>query len=158
MFTIHWRGRTMTGITICTRRVLAVAAAIVMACFVLVTGGISSAAAGLGGREEPAAVIVISDAPSEFMPGTVKVRVGDTVQWRNTGGIAHSVDFVGQVLPEGTASSPSGLMAPNKSYSFTFKAPGSYAYICRFHVINGMIGKIIAVPDQPASGATAGTR
>lgn len=147
----------MTGITIYTRRVL-VTAAIAVACLGLLIRGISSAAEGPGGRGEPAAVIVISDAPSEFMPGTVKVRVGDTVQWRNTGGIAHSVDFVGQVLPEGTASSPSGIMAPNRSYSFTFKAPGSYAYICRFHVINGMIGKIIVVPDQPASGATAGTR
>ncbi|MFZ2059544.1 MAG: plastocyanin/azurin family copper-binding protein [Candidatus Binatus sp.] len=76
----------------------------------------------------------------------------------NTGGIARSVDFVGAILPEGTASSQSGVMAPTKSYRFTFKAPGSYAYICRFHVINGMIGKIVVVPDEPASGTTAGPR
>ena len=69
------------------------------------------------------------------------------MEWRNTGGIAHSVEFVGEALPEGTASSQSGVMAPGKTYSFTFNAPGSYAYICRFHVINGMIGKIIVVPD-----------
>jgi plastocyanin len=119
---------------------------------------ISSAAAGPGGREEPAAVIVISDAPGEFMPKTVTVKVGDTVEWSNTGGIAHSVEFVGEKLPEGTASSQSGVMAPSKSYSFTFTAPGSYPYICRFHVINGMIGKIVVIPDQPASGTTAGTR
>jgi plastocyanin len=136
-------------------RVLAAVAAIAV---VALASQISPAAAGTGGREEPAAVIVISDAPGEFMPRTVTVRVGDTVEWKNTGGIAHSVEFVGEVLPEGTASSQSGLMAPQKSYSFTFKAPGSYPYICRFHVINGMIGKIVVIPDQPASGTTAGTR
>jgi len=110
------------------------------------------------GREEPAAVIVIIDGPGEFMPRTMTIKVGDTVEWKNTGGIAHSVEFVGEVLPQGTASSPSGLMAPKKNYSFTFTAPGSYAYICRFHVINGMIGKIIVVPDQPTSATPAGTR
>jgi plastocyanin len=116
-----------------------------MASLACLTGS-SFAGAGPGGREEPAAVIVISDAPSEFMPRTIKIRVGDTVQWRNTGGIAHSVEFVGEVLPQGTASSETGLMAPNKNYSFTFSAPGTYAYICRFHVINGMIGKIVVQP------------
>jgi plastocyanin len=115
-----------------------------------------AAAEGPGGRKEPAALIVISDAPSEFMPKTVTVRVGDTVEWRNTGGIAHSVEFVGEILPVGTASSESGVMAPGKTYSFTFKSSGAYAYICRFHVINGMIGRIVVV--QPAPGTTTGTR
>jgi plastocyanin len=145
----------MIGRTTRTRRVLgAIAATIAVA-------GLASrtvpAAAGPGGRKEPAALIVISDAPSEFMPRAVTVKVGDTVEWRNTGGIAHSVEFVGEALPEGTASSQSGVMAPGATYSFTFKAPGSYAYICRFHVINGMIGKIIVIPDEPASGATPAT-
>jgi plastocyanin len=136
-------------------RVLAAVAAIAL---VALAPRISPAVAGPGGREEPAAVIVISDAPGEFMPRTITVKVGDTVEWKNTGGIAHSVEFVGEILPEGTASSQSGLMAPEKSYSFTFKAPGSYPYICRFHVINGMIGKIIVVAEQPASGMSTGTR
>ena len=148
----------MIRITTNMHRVLAAVAAAIAVAGVGRLIGISSAAAGPGGRQEPAAVIVISDAPGEFMPKTMTIKVGDTVEWKNTGGIAHSVEFVGEVLPEGTASSPSGLMAPQKSYSFTFKAPGSYPYICRFHVINGMIGKIVVIPDQPASGTTAGTR
>ena len=146
----------MIGITPNMHRVLAaVAAAITVAGLGCRTGG---GPVTTGGRQEPASVIVISDAPTEFMPRTVTVKVGDTVEWKNTGGIAHSVEFVGEALPQGTASSESGLMAPHEGYSFTFTAPGSYAYICRFHVINGMIGKIIVVPEQPASGTTAGTR
>ena len=139
-----------------TCRVLATAAIVVAGLGWL--SGSSFAASGPGGREEPAVVIVISDAPSEFMPRTITIGVGDTVQWRNTGGIAHSVEFVGEVLPEGTASSESGLMAPNKTYSFTFNKPGTYAYICRFHVINGMIGKIVVNAGQPSSSTTAGAR
>jgi plastocyanin len=142
----------MIGITIRTRRVLVAVLAIALASLASAV----PAAAGQGGRKQPAALIVISDAPGEFMPKTITVEVGDTVEWRNTGGIAHSVEFVGETLPQGTASSPSGVMAPATSYSFTFNAPGSYAYICRFHVINGMIGKIVVVPDQAASGSTAG--
>jgi plastocyanin len=49
-------------------------------------------------------------------------------------------------------------MAPNEIYSYTFKAPGTYTYVCRFHVINGMIGKVVVLADEPASGTTADTR
>lgn len=148
----------MIGMTPKIHRVLAAVAAVIVIAGLACETCSSSAAAGPTSREEPAAVIVISDAPGEFMPRTVTIRVGDTVEWKNTGGIAHSVEFVGETLPEGTASSESGLMAPQKSYSFTFKAPGSYAYICRFHVINGMIGKIVVIADQPASATPAGIR
>ena len=148
----------MIGMTPKIHRVLAAVAAVIVIAGLACETCSSSAAAGPISREEPAAVIVISDAPGEFMPRTVTIRVGDTVEWKNTGGIAHSVEFVGETLPEGTASSESGLMAPQKSYSFTFKAPGSYAYICRFHVINGMIGKIVVIADQPVSATPAGIR
>ena len=139
----------MIGMTPNRYRVLAAVAAIAV---VGLAPRISPAAAGPRGREEPAEVIVISDAPGEFMPRTVTVRVGDTVEWRNTGGIAHSVEFVGEAPPEGTASSESGIMAPAETYSYTFKVPGTYTYVCRFHVINGMVGKIVVVADQRASG------
>ena len=143
----------MIRLTAGAHRVLAVVVAIALAGLM---GRAVPGAAEQGSRKEPAALIVISDAPGEFMQKTVTVTAGDTVEWRNTGGIAHSVEFVGETLPQGTASSQSGVMAPGTTYSFTFKAPGSYAYICRFHVINGMIGKVIVVPDQPANGSTAG--
>jgi plastocyanin len=139
------------------RVLAAVAAAIAVASLGCRTGS-SPVTAEPGGREEPAAVVVISDAPAEFMPNALTIRAGATVEWINTGGIAHSVDFVDVASPEGTASSQSGLMAPHETYSYTFKAPGTYAYVCRFHVINGMIGKIVVVADQRASGTTASTR
>ena len=147
----------MIGITPNMHRVLAAVAVAITVAGLGCRSGSSPVTAGPGGRHEPAAVIVISDAPAEFMPNALTIRAGDTVEWRNTGGIAHSVEFVGEVAPEGTASSQSGIMAPNETYSYTFKVPGTYAYICRFHVINGMVGKIVVLADQPASGTTAGT-
>ena len=147
----------MIGVTPNMHRVLAaVAAATAVAGFGCQTG--SPVTSGPGGRQEPAAVVVISDAPAEFMPSALTIRAGDTVEWRNTGGIAHSVEFVAEAPPEGTASSQSGIMAPNDTYSYMFKAPGTYTYVCRFHVINGMVGKIVVLADEPASGTTADTR
>lgn len=150
----------MTGTTPGLHRVLAAVATAAMIGFGCRAGS-RPVTAGPGGRHEPAAVIVISDVPAEFMPNTVTVKVGDTVEWRNTGGIAHSVEFLGKAgkaIPAGTASSPSGIIAPNETYSFTFTAPGTYAYICRFHVINEMIGKIVVLGEEPASTTTTGTR
>jgi len=83
----------------------------------------SVTAADSSTRAQPAALIVISDAPSEFMSKTVTVKVGDTVQWRNTGGIAHSVEFVGEKLPAGAGIPDSGVMSPGATYSYTFKQP-----------------------------------
>ena len=148
----------MIWITPNVHRVLAVVAtATAVAGFGCRTAS-SPVASGPGGRQEPAAVVVISDAPAEFMPSALTIRAGDTVEWRNTGGIAHSVEFVGEAAPEGTASPQSGIMAPNDTYSYTFKAPGTYTYVCRFHVINGMTGKVVVLADEPASGTTADTR
>ncbi len=135
---------------------IAVAAATAVAAFGCRTGG-SPVTPGPAARPAPAAVVVISDAPAEFMPSALTIKAGDTVEWRNTGGITHSVEFVGEAPPEGTASSQSGILAPNETYTYTFKVPGTYTYICRFHVINGMIGKIVVLADEPASGTTAGT-
>ncbi|MGB3551537.1 MAG: plastocyanin/azurin family copper-binding protein [Candidatus Binatus sp.] len=148
----------MIGITPNMHRVLAVVAtATAVAGFGCQTGS-SPVTSGPAGRHEPAAVVVISDAPAEFMPSALMIRAGDTVEWRNTGGITHSVEFVDEAAPEGTASSPSGIIAPNEIYTYTFKAPGTYTYVCRFHVINGMIGKIIVLADEPAAATTADAR
>lgn len=146
----------MTRMALNMRRVLAVVTAAIAVASSGCRSGSSPPAVGLGDREKPAAVIVISDAPTEFMPNALTIKAGDTVEWKNTGEIAHSVEFVSDPLPEGVPSSPMGLMPPHKSYSYTFKASGTYAYICRFHVINGMVGKIIVVADHPASATTGG--
>jgi plastocyanin len=60
-----------------------------------------------------------------FEPASLEVKVGDTVTWTNTGQELHNVqgpDF----------RSPDAFGA-GQSYSNTFKAPGSFAYLCTLH-------------------------
>jgi plastocyanin len=109
-----------------------------------------SATAGAGART-PAAVVVVSDTPAEFVPNVLTVRVGDTVEWSNTGGIAHSVEFL-----NGNARGTSFIIInPDESASYRFTAPGTYSYACRFHVIDGMEGKIVVVGDSDVTKVSA---
>jgi plastocyanin len=104
------------------------------------------------GAGKPAAVVVVSDRPAEFVPNVLTVRVGDTVEWLNTGGISHSVEF----LSDG-ARRTSLIMKPHESVSYRFIAPGTYPYACRFHIIDGMEGKIVVVGEPDVTKVSAGS-
>ncbi len=104
------------------------------------------------GANRPAAVVVVSDHPAEFVPNVLTVRVGDTVQWYNTGGISHSVEFLNE-----NARGTSFIMKPQQGASYTFTEPGTYKYGCRFHIIDGMEGKIVVVADPNLTRVSAGS-
>lgn len=105
------------------------------------------------GGNAPAAVVVVSDHPAEFVPNVLTVRVGDTVQWYNTGGISHSVEFLSD-----NGHGSSFIMKPQQGASYTFTEPGTYHYGCRFHIIDGMEGKIVVVTDPDLTRVSAGQR
>lgn len=64
-----------------------------------------------------------------FMPATITVKVGTTVTWQNMDSVNHTV-----TADKPTSSAPSSMdIAPNKTYSFTFKTAGSYTYHCFPH-------------------------
>jgi len=72
-----------------------------------------------------------------FSPETVTVKVGSAITWTNGDGFAHSVksadgSFVSQDLQEG------------QSFTTTFTAPGTHAYICGIH--NSMTGTVVVEP------------
>lgn len=91
-----------------------------------------------------------------YSPETVRIRVGETVRWRNTSDVLHTVtadparaanrDNVG--LPEGAETFHSGDMAPGAVFEHTFRVAGTYRYICVPHELAGMIGTVI-VTDGP---------
>ena len=67
----------------------------------------------------------------QFAPATVRARVGIPVTWANSDQIEHSVTH-------GTPSAPgvafdSGLFVQGQRFTFTFTAPGEYAYFCTRH-------------------------
>lgn len=86
-----------------------------------------------------------------FTPATVRVRVGQTVVWRNMSDIMHTVTAdasQAQVaasvrLPEGASPFDSGTMEPGTSFSHRFTVAGEYRYFCTPHERAGMVGAVI---------------
>ncbi|HYR94958.1 MAG TPA: cupredoxin domain-containing protein [Methylomirabilota bacterium] len=73
-----------------------------------------------------------------FAPDEVTVAVGATVTWEIVAGDAkHDV-----VASDGSFRSNSP-MSRGDLFTFTFTKPGEYAYICSFHTVEHMTGKIV---------------
>jgi plastocyanin len=94
-----------------------------------------------------------------FDPDRVVVHTGDTVEWRNTSKLSHTVtadarraaESKAVVLPPGAAPFDSGTIAPGDSYRHTFTVPGTCKYICVPHAALGMVGQVIVQPRPAAS-------
>lgn len=99
----------------------------------------------------PAVVVTMTDKPPKFIPETVTIKPGQTVEWKNTAKTLHSVDADPSmvqnpkdvVLPKGAKPFDSGFMQPGASFAHTFKAPGTYKYTCVPHEKDHMNGEII---------------
>lgn len=83
---------------------------------------------------------------NKFVPGSLTVAEGDTVNFKWEGGF-HDVTF-----SDGT-SSGSPMADTGVNFSRTFAAVGTYTYFCSVHQSVGMTGKITV----QAAGSTTGT-
>jgi len=117
---------------------------------------------GHGAATEPPAEGTATDEEVEvtmtedlrFDPETLRVRVGQTVAWRNTSSVPHTVTAdpaavrdPGQVsLPDGAEPFDSGFIFPDEVFRHTFRVPGEYMYICVPHDMAPMIGRIVVEP------------
>ncbi|NIP57586.1 MAG: copper-binding protein [Gemmatimonadetes bacterium] len=89
-----------------------------------------------------------------YGPGTLRVSVGETVTWRNTSDLIHTVtadpekamDVANVRLPEGAETFDSGNLRPGETFSHTFRVPGEYVYFCIPHEAAGMVGRIVVSP------------
>lgn len=73
-----------------------------------------------------------------FTPDEVTVAVGGTVTWEIISGDArHDV-----VASDGSFRSNSP-MNRGELFSYTFVRPGEYPYVCSFHIVEHMMGKIV---------------
>ena len=61
----------------------------------------------------------------KFAQSRITVQRGDTVTWKNTDVVPHSVTAKGKF--------DSGIIAPGKSYSHKMDQPGVFDYICTVH-------------------------
>lgn len=112
--------------------------------------GLLALGLGLSAATEPAAVVTMSN-DLKFAPATVTVQRGETVEWRNTSLIAHTVTAdpakatlaESTLLPDGAAPFDSGIMAPEATFRHTFAVPGTYRYFCVPHEGAKMRGTVI---------------
>ena len=89
-----------------------------------------------------------------FEPATIRIRAGQTVRWRNTSDIVHTVTADPSMaqsaesvrLPDGARPFDSGNLAPGAAFTYTFETAGEYRYFCLPHELAGMIGTVIVEP------------
>jgi plastocyanin len=82
----------------------------------------------------------VSIAGFAFQPGTVTVRVGDSVTWTNNDQVAHTADA-------DNGSWGTGNIAAGASATLTFNSAGTYPYHCEIHP--QMTGRVVV---QAAAG------
>lgn len=110
-----------------------------------------AAAVWLPGAPQEAAATVEMTNQLTFTPDTVVVRAGETVEFRNSSALVHTVTGdpsrasveESVRLPGGAAPFHSGRMKPGASFSHTFETPGTYRYFCVPHEGAKMRGTVI---------------
>lgn len=86
-----------------------------------------------------------------FSPSIINVVPGDTVTWRNSDNVAHSLtDGLPYESQTGVLFS-SGPIAPAASYSFTFQNAGTFRYFATD--TKWMVGEVIVGPYTGAAPA-----
>jgi plastocyanin len=113
-----------------------------LAALILVGGAVPSIAAA------KTVEIKMTDTPPKFIPMTVTIQKGDTVEWINNAQSLHSVTTNPAVAqdpkdvsaPKGAKPFDSGFMPPGAKWSYTFTLPGTYKYLCLPHEKDKMTG------------------
>ncbi len=84
----------------------------------------------------PAATVDATDQ-DVFAPETVTVKVGDVVEWKDTGVQSHTVTF------SGDSAINDSLLKSGDTWEIRFTKAGSFHYVCLFHEALGMVGTVI---------------
>ena len=116
-----------------------------LAALVLIAGAVPSIAAA------KTVEIKMTDTPPKFVPLTVTIQKGDTVEWINNAASLHSVTTNPAVAqdpkdvsaPAGAKPFDSGFMTPGAKWSYTFTVPGTYKYLCLPHEKDHMTGIVV---------------
>lgn len=79
----------------------------------------------------------------EFSPKEIKIKVGQSVTWTNSGSAVHSATALDK-------SFNTRNLQPGESKSHTFSTPGTFTYHCVLHGNpddkSGMVGTIVVEP------------
>lgn len=103
------------------------------------------------GSTFPRSAVVETTNRLRFLPDTVRIRTGETVRWRNSSDLVHTVTAdsgralrpVSVHLPASAKPFHSGDLRPGEEFQHTFRVPGTYRYFCVPHELAGMVGVVI---------------
>lgn len=110
----------------------------------------------LNGQSSTNKTITMTDDLT-FEPKTATIKTGETVKWKNTSDVDHTVTAYEGKIPDGAAyfasggfeseraarnSVKEGLIAPDQAYEHTFEQPGTFGYFCIPHEGSGMVGSV----------------
>jgi plastocyanin len=116
------------------------------------------AGCGLSGPAHQApmsdAAAVVDMGFMSFEPATINIHAGQSVEWRNTSIITHTVTVNpaaaatagDSALPAGAIPFSSGDVPAGKIFVYKFTVPGTYKYICTHHETDGMVGTVVVAP------------
>ena len=120
---------------------------------VVISGLAAAAAPQLGGAAHAATLHKVSTSKTQmlFEPAEIRIRKGDSVQWRNRSIVRNSVTCdpakakkpESVALPAGARPFDSGLVGQDVLFTHRFTVPGTYRYFCIEHETMGMIGTVI---------------
>ena len=130
-------------------RITRKAALVVSAMMLTATGAFGAlGTAPAGAQSSGTSKVTVGD--NYFKPDDIEVAAGTKVTWKNDGKILHSV------TPDKGKKFGTKALARGKSYSYTFKQPGTYAYYCTFHGApgKGQHGTIVVKAAEASTTAT----
>ena len=110
-----------------TRRTAAIAATLC----VLTAGAAAFRFDAEAAARKPVTHTVTVDS-ARFFPSDLTVKVGDSVVWVNEDILAHTAT----TLKPGFDSK---MIQPGKSWRYTVKKKGEFAYTCSFHPMNAIL-------------------
>ena len=102
----------------------------------------------------PEAAAVMDMGFMSFSPATINIHADQTVEWRNTSIITHTVtdnppvaaNAADSTLPPGAIPFSSGDIPAGKIFTYKFTVPGTYKYFCSHHEGDGMVGTVVVSP------------
>lgn len=86
--------------------------------------------------------VVMATGENTFEPAEIRIKVGEKVTWKNTGGFHTVTGGESNVDPD----SPIGdkpLTDATATHEVKFDKPGTYPYFCQPHVSIGMKGTVV---------------
>lgn len=112
--------------------------------------GVGDRAVDTAARPAADTTVVTMTNRLTFEKDTVRIAVGETVVWRNTSDLVHTVtadpDRAAKEsnvkLPTGVDPFHSGRVPPGTTFARIFREPGTYGYFCVPHEGAGMTGVV----------------